>query len=162
MAKHLSEDEVTLVVNAKADKAQQNIRKFSKEIDNHGERNKSLQRQMESLELAGKKNTDSWKQRREEYGRNATQIRNLKQQIAAETKVVFANAKILILKLITTNLYNKLVWPILYKHLFPELRYGFTDEVRNSLHNQLSYAIEKITKLLLVRFKDIAYLCRRN
>ena len=33
MAKHLSEDEVTLVVNAKADKAQQNIRKFSKEID---------------------------------------------------------------------------------------------------------------------------------
>lgn len=92
MAKHLSEDEVTLVVNAKADKAQQNIRKFSKEIDNHGERNKSLQRQMESLELAGKKNTDSWKQRREEYGRNATQIRNLKQQIAAETKALDLNA----------------------------------------------------------------------
>lgn len=79
-----------------------------------------------------------------------------------ERRAVSANAKILILKLITTNLYNKLVWPILYKHLFPELRYGFTDEVRNSLHNQLSYAIEKITKLLLVRFKDIAYLCRRN
>ena len=92
MAKHLSEDEVTLVVNAKADKAQQNIRKFSKEIDNLGERNKSLQRQMESLELAGKKNTNSWKQRREEYGRNATQIRNLKQQIAAETKALDLNA----------------------------------------------------------------------
>lgn len=92
MAKHLSEDEVTLVVNAKADKAQQNIRKFSKEIDKLGERNKSLQRQMESLELAGKKNTDSWKQRREEYGRNATQIRNLKQQIAAETKALDLNA----------------------------------------------------------------------
>lgn len=92
MAKHLSEDEVTLVVNAKADKAQQNIRKFSKEIDKLGERNKSLQRQMESLELAGKKNTDSWKQRREEYGRNVTQIRNLKQQIAAETKALDLNA----------------------------------------------------------------------
>ena len=92
MAKHLSEDEVTLVVNAKADKAQQNIRKFSKEIDNLGEHNKSLQRQMESLELAGKKNTDSWKKRREEYGRNATQIRNLKQQIAAETKALDLNA----------------------------------------------------------------------
>ena len=91
-AKHLSEDEVTLVVNAKADKAQQNIRKFSKEIDNLGERNKSLQRQMESLELAGKKNTDSWKQRREEYRRNSTQIRNLKQQIAAETKALDLNA----------------------------------------------------------------------
>ena len=92
MAKHLSEDEVTLVVNAKADKAQQNIRKFSKEIDNLGEHNKSLQRQMESLELAGKKNTDSWKKRREEYGRNATQIRNLKQQIAAEMKALDLNA----------------------------------------------------------------------
>lgn len=92
MAKHLSEDEVTLVVNAKADKAQQNIRKYSKEIDNLGERNKSLQRQMESLELAGKKNTDSWKQRREEYGRNSKQIRNLKQQIAAETKALDLNA----------------------------------------------------------------------
>ena len=92
MAKHLSEDEVTLVVNAKADKAQQNIRKFSKEIDNLGERNKSLQRQMESLELAGKKNTNSWKQRREEYGKNAAQIRNLKQQIAAETKALDLNA----------------------------------------------------------------------
>ena len=41
-----------------------------------------------------------------------------------------------------SNLYNKLVWPILYKHVFPELRYGLTDEVRNSLHNQLSHAIE--------------------
>ena len=41
-----------------------------------------------------------------------------------------------------SNLYNKLVWPILYKHVFPELRYGLTDEVRNSLHDQLSHAIE--------------------
>lgn len=92
MAKHLSEDEVTLTVNARAEKAQQNIHTFSKEIDRLGERNKSLQRQMEALELAGKKNTDSWKQRREEYGRNATQIRNLKQQIAAETKALDLNA----------------------------------------------------------------------
>ena len=57
MAKHISEDEVTLTVNARAEKAQQNIRTFSKEIDRLGERNKSLQRQMESLELAGKKAT---------------------------------------------------------------------------------------------------------
>ena len=92
MAKHLSEDEVTLTVNARTEKAQQNIHTFSKEIDRLGERNKSLQRQMEALELAGKKNTDSWKQRREEYGRNATQIRNLKQQIAAETKALDLNA----------------------------------------------------------------------
>jgi hypothetical protein len=92
MAKHLSEDEVSLTINAKADKAQQNIRTFSKEIDRLGERNKFLQRQMESLELAGKKDTQSWRQRRTEYGKNASQIRNLKQQIAAETKALDLNA----------------------------------------------------------------------
>ena len=92
MAKHISEDEVTLTVNARAEKAQQNIRTFSKEIDRLGERNKSLQRQMESLELAGKKDTESWRQRRAEYGKNAAQVRNLKQQIAAETKALDLNA----------------------------------------------------------------------
>ena len=40
-----------------------------------------------------------------------------------------------------SNLYNKLVWPILYKHVFPELRYGFTDEVRSQLHDSLSHAV---------------------
>lgn len=92
MSKHLSEDEVTLTINAKAEKAQQNIRTFSKEVDRLGERNKSLQRQMESLELAGKKDTDSWRQRRAEYGKNASQIRSLKQQIADETKQLDLNA----------------------------------------------------------------------
>lgn len=92
MSKHLSEDEVTLTVNAKAEKAQQNIRTFSKEIDRLGERNKSLQRQMESLEVAGKKDTASWKQRRAEYGKNAAQIRTLKKQIADETKALDINS----------------------------------------------------------------------
>lgn len=92
MSKHLSEDEVTLTVNAKAEKAQQNIRTFSKEIDRLGERNKSLQRQMESLEVAGKKDTESWKQRRAEYGKNAAQIRTLKKQIADETKALDINS----------------------------------------------------------------------
>lgn len=40
-----------------------------------------------------------------------------------------------------SNLYNKLVWPILYKHIFPELRYGLTDEVRSQLHDSLSRAV---------------------
>lgn len=41
------------------------------------------------------------------------------------------------------NLYNKLVWPIIYRHVFPELKYGFTDEVRRQLHNDLSTALKK-------------------
>lgn len=40
------------------------------------------------------------------------------------------------------NLYNKIVWPILYKRIFPELRYGFTDEVRKELRGKLKRAID--------------------
>ena len=41
----------------------------------------------------------------------------------------------------TRNLYNKIVWPILYKRVFPELKYGFTDEVRSQLREQLEKAL---------------------
>lgn len=92
MAKHLSEDEITLTINAKAEKAQQNIRTFSKEIDRLGDRNKSLQRQMDMLEVAGKKDTDTWRQKRAEYGKNAAQIRELKKQVADQTKALDVNA----------------------------------------------------------------------
>ena len=92
MAKHLSEDEITLTINAKSEKAQQNIRTFSKEIDRLGDRNKSLQRQMDMLEVAGKKDTDAWRQKRAEYGKNAAQIRELKKQVADQTKVLDVNA----------------------------------------------------------------------
>lgn len=92
MAKHLSEDEITLTINAKAEKAQQNIRTFSKEIDRLGDRNKSLQRQMDMLEAAGKKDTDAWRQKRSEYGKNAAQIRELKKQVADQTKALDVNA----------------------------------------------------------------------
>lgn len=92
MAKHLSEDEITLTINAKAEKAQQNIRTFSKEIDRLGDRNKSLQRQMDMLEVAGKKDTDAWRQKRAEYGKNAAQIRSLKKQVADQTKALDVNA----------------------------------------------------------------------
>ena len=92
MAKHLSEDEITLTINAKAEKAQQNIRTFSKEIDRLGDRNKSLHRQMDMLEVAGKKDTDAWRQKRAEYGKNAAQIRELKKQVANQTKALDVNA----------------------------------------------------------------------
>lgn len=92
MEKHLSEDEITLTINAKAEKAQQNIRTFSKEIDRLGDRNKSLQRQMDMLEVAGKKDTDTWRQKRAEYGKNAAQIRELKKQVADQTKALDVNA----------------------------------------------------------------------
>ena len=34
-------------------------------------------------------------------------------------------------------LYNRVVWGVLYHETFPQLRYGFTDEVRKIIHDQL-------------------------
>lgn len=39
------------------------------------------------------------------------------------------------------KLYNKIVWPILYKEVFPELKYGLTDEVRRQIRQQLDRAL---------------------
>lgn len=38
-------------------------------------------------------------------------------------------------------LYNKIVWPILYKEVFPELKFGLTDEVRRTVRQQLEHAL---------------------
>lgn len=40
------------------------------------------------------------------------------------------------------NLYNKIVWPILYKEVFPQLKYGLTDEVRRTIRQQLEHAFD--------------------
>ena len=39
------------------------------------------------------------------------------------------------------KLYNKIVWPILYKEVFPELKFGLTDEVRQQIRQQLEHAL---------------------
>lgn len=39
-------------------------------------------------------------------------------------------------------LYNRLAWPIVYRDIIPELRYGFTEEVRQQLREQLSKAMK--------------------
>lgn len=39
------------------------------------------------------------------------------------------------------KLYNKVVWPILYKEVFPELKYGLTDEVRRQIRQKLDHAL---------------------
>ncbi len=37
--------------------------------------------------------------------------------------------------------YNRVVWGVLYHETFPQIRYGFTDEVRKTIHNQLDHAL---------------------
>ena len=38
-------------------------------------------------------------------------------------------------------LYNRVVWGVLYHETFPQLRYGFTDEVRKTIHDQLEKSL---------------------
>lgn len=39
-------------------------------------------------------------------------------------------------------LYNRTVWGVLYRETFPELRYGFNDEIRRSIRKQLEDALK--------------------
>lgn len=39
-------------------------------------------------------------------------------------------------------LYNRTVWGVLYHEIFPELRYGFTDEIRSSIRRELEQALQ--------------------
>lgn len=43
-------------------------------------------------------------------------------------------------------LYNRVVWGVLYHETFPELTYGFTDEVRARLGNELREILETTAK----------------
>lgn len=38
-------------------------------------------------------------------------------------------------------LYNRVVWGVLYHETFPQLRFGFTDEVRKTIHDQLQRSL---------------------
>ena len=40
-------------------------------------------------------------------------------------------------------LYNKVAWPILYKEVLPELRHGFSQEVRQQIRTQLTDALQR-------------------
>lgn len=39
-------------------------------------------------------------------------------------------------------LYNRAVWGVLYHETFPELRYGFNDEIRRSIRKELEDALK--------------------
>lgn len=39
-------------------------------------------------------------------------------------------------------IYNRVVWGVLYHETFPEIQYGFTQEVRNSIHQELENALQ--------------------
>jgi len=110
--KNISEDEVKLIIDAESAKAQQAIHELEKESRKLQEENKARLDQMLKLEAAGQITEGRYRRRKG--------IRGSGQR----------------------NLYNKLVWPIIYKRVFPELKYGLTDEVRHQLREQLKAALK--------------------
>lgn len=40
------------------------------------------------------------------------------------------------------SLYNRVVWGVLYHETFPEIRYGFTEEVRTGIRKELEQALQ--------------------
>ena len=39
-------------------------------------------------------------------------------------------------------IYNRVVWGVLYHETFPEIQYGFTEEVRSSIRQELEQALQ--------------------
>ena len=40
------------------------------------------------------------------------------------------------------SIYNRVVWGVLYHEVFPEIQYGFTEEVRSSIRKELEEALQ--------------------
>lgn len=40
-------------------------------------------------------------------------------------------------------LYNRVVWGVLYHETFPEIKYGYTQEIRSSIRQKLEQALEQ-------------------
>ena len=41
-------------------------------------------------------------------------------------------------------LYNRVVWGVLYHETFPEIKYGFTEEVRTNIRKELEQALQSL------------------
>lgn len=39
-------------------------------------------------------------------------------------------------------IYNRVVWGVLYHETFPEIQYGYTEEIRNSIRQELELALQ--------------------
>ena len=41
-----------------------------------------------------------------------------------------------------SGIYNRVVWGVLYHETFPEIKYGFTEEVRTNIRKELEQALQ--------------------
>jgi hypothetical protein len=84
--KHLSEDQISLVVNVESSKAQQGIKKLENKLMSLRTTNRQQLKSMVEMEAAGKKNTKEYKNMAEQYRATSKEIRETTKGIADQTQ----------------------------------------------------------------------------
>ena len=84
--KHLSEDQISLVVNVESSKAQQGIKKLENKLMSLRTTNRQQLKSMVEMEAAGKKNTKEYKNMAEQYRATSKEIRSTTKEITDHTQ----------------------------------------------------------------------------
>lgn len=84
--KHLTEDQVSLVVNVESSKAQQEIKKLENKLMGLKSANKQQLKSMVEMEAAGRKTSKEYKNMAEQYRATSKEIRETTKDIASHTQ----------------------------------------------------------------------------
>lgn len=84
--KHLTEDQVSLIVNVESSKAQQEIKKLENKLMGLKTVNKQQLKSMVEMEAAGRKNTKEYKNMAEQYRATSKEIRSTTKDISEQTQ----------------------------------------------------------------------------
>lgn len=84
--KHLTEDQVSLIVNVESSKAQQGIKKLENKLMSLRTTNRQQLKSMVEMEAAGKKNTKEYKNMAEQYRATSKEIRETTKDITDQTQ----------------------------------------------------------------------------
>ena len=84
--KHLTEDQVSLIVNVESSKAQQEIKKLENKLMRLKTVNKQQLKSMVEMEAAGRKNTKEYKNMAEQYRATSKEIRSTTKDISEQTQ----------------------------------------------------------------------------
>lgn len=86
--KHLTEDEIRYTVDVKTADAQKAIYTLEQQSKKLRSENKARLSQMISLEAAGKKETDAYKNLKKQYSETSKEIRSLTSRISEQTSQI--------------------------------------------------------------------------
>lgn len=84
--KHLTEDQVSLIVNVESSKAQQEIKKLENKMMGLKAANKQQLKSMVEMEAAGRKTSQEYKNMAEQYRTTSKAIRETTKEISAQTE----------------------------------------------------------------------------